>query len=116
MALHDNQPHLRASWEGAHLGSHSARLRGVPQVPLHLQSQPDLRVPSRQFLKEQSCFRTDGTAAIDNGVEAPAREDTVAFRKTGVSKKFRGPLSVRNSFREGYPAAFERMARAFSIG
>ncbi len=32
-------PQLRAQREGAHLGgSHSARLRGVPQVPLRLQS------------------------------------------------------------------------------
>lgn len=64
---------VAAILERAHRGPRSARLRGVPEVPLCLQSQPDFRAPSGQFLKEKRRLRADGTAAVNNGLEALER-------------------------------------------
>ena len=44
-------------------------LHGVPQVPLRLQRQPDLRVPACQRLEQERGVGADGPAALDDGVE-----------------------------------------------
>jgi hypothetical protein len=45
----------------------------VPKVPLRLQAEPDLRVPTRQGVEQERGIGTHSSAAPDDGVEALER-------------------------------------------
>ena len=52
----------------------------MPQVPLRLERQPDLRISSRQRLEQERRVRTDAATALDDGIE-PLKRNVHASRR-----------------------------------
>ena len=63
-----------------HLGALTSGLDRMPQVPLRLERQPDLRIPSRQRLEQERRVRTDAATALDDGIE-PLKRNVHASRR-----------------------------------
>ena len=68
-------------------------LHGVPQVPLRLQRQPDLRVPACQRFEQERGVGADGPAALDDTLR-PTIDALFRTRARGGH----GPLSGLKAF------------------
>jgi len=99
--LRRGRPHVTSAGglaQGLHPGPSTSRAQRVPQVPLRLQRQPDLRVPASQRFKEERGVGAEPSPSFDNCVQT-------LERNIHPPRRFdlRQPDGSRNAFRSISP-------------